>query len=52
MGLKTGYFFTEVLHPFLTFKNHGYEVDIASETGTAHIDQTSVAYAQTDGESR
>lgn len=52
LGLKTGYFFTEVLHPYLTFKNHGFDVDMVSETGTAHIDQSSIAYAQTDGESR
>ena len=52
LGVKTGYFFTEVLHPYITFKNHGYDVDIVSETGEAHVDQTSIVYAQTDGESR
>ncbi|CAF0873876.1 unnamed protein product [Rotaria sordida] len=41
LGLKTGYFWTEVLHPYETFKNHGYEVDLVSETGTTGMDESS-----------
>ncbi|CAF1343130.1 unnamed protein product [Rotaria sordida] len=52
LGLKTGYFWTEVLHPYETFKNHGYEVDLVSETGTTGMDESSSIYAQIDGESR
>jgi len=51
-GFHTGYFFTEVLHPYLTFKAHGYDVDIVSETGKAGIDQNSIVYAQIDSVSR
>lgn len=41
-----------MLHPYETFINHGYEVDIVSETGTTGIDESSSIYAQIDGESR
>lgn len=50
--IRTGYFFTEVAHPYLTFKNHGYDVDVASETGEGSVDKSSVPYAYMDGESR
>lgn len=32
--------------------NHGYQVDVVSETGETGIDQSSSIYAQIDGESR
>ena len=37
-GKETGYFITEVLHPYLVFKKAGFEVDLASETGTGQPD--------------
>jgi len=52
LGLHTGYFFTEVVHPYLTFKNHGFEIECVSETGSASIDQSSIPYAELDAESR
>ena len=33
-GHKTGLFYTEALHPFEVFTEAGFEVDLASETGT------------------
>ena len=51
-GFHTGYFFTEVLHPYITFLNHGYDVDIISETGKAGLDQNSIVYAEIDSVSR
>jgi D-lactate dehydratase len=33
-GLKTGLFYTEALHPFEVLTEAGFEVDLASETGT------------------
>jgi D-lactate dehydratase len=33
-GHKTGLFFTEALHPFEVLTQAGFEVDIASDTGT------------------
>ncbi|CAF0869249.1 unnamed protein product [Rotaria sp. Silwood1] len=50
LGLKTSYFWTEVLHLYETFKNYGYEVGIVSETGTVGIDESSSIYAQIDRE--
>ena len=34
-GLKTGLFYTEALHPFEVLTDAGFEVDLASETGTS-----------------
>jgi hypothetical protein len=33
-GQKTGLFFTEALHPFEVLTGAGFEVDLASETGS------------------
>jgi len=33
-GHKTGLFYTEALHPFQVLTEAGFEVDLASETGT------------------
>lgn len=33
-GKETGLFITEALHPFEVFREAGFEVDLASETGT------------------
>src|SRR5262249_49162731 len=41
-GLKTGLFYTEALHPFDVLTDAGFEVDLASETGTCGIDEVSV----------
>jgi len=35
---ETGYFITEVLHPYKVFKEAGFEVDLASETGKGQPD--------------
>jgi putative intracellular protease/amidase len=40
-GAKTGLFYTEALHPYLTFTKAGFEVDLASETGTFGMDEHS-----------
>jgi putative intracellular protease/amidase len=37
-GQKTGLFFTEALHPFEVLTQAGFEVDLASETGTYGLD--------------
>jgi len=41
-GHKTGLFFTEALHPFEVLSDAGFEVDLASETGTCGIDFNSL----------
>jgi D-lactate dehydratase len=41
-GHKTGLFFTEALHPFLVLTDAGFEVDLASETGTFGLDEVSL----------
>ncbi len=41
-GVKTGVFFTEALHPFQVFTEAGFEIDIASETGTFGWDEFSL----------
>jgi putative intracellular protease/amidase len=41
-GLRTGLFYTEALHPFEVLTEAGFEVDLASETGSCGIDQVSV----------
>src|SRR5580693_10782663 len=41
-GHKTGLFFTEALHPFEVLTAAGFEVDLASETGTFGFDDVSL----------
>jgi putative intracellular protease/amidase len=41
-GQKTGLFFTEALHPFEGLTQAGFEVDIASETGTYGLNEISL----------
>lgn len=41
-GRKTGLFYTEALHPFEVLTEAGFEVDLASETGTFGMDAVSV----------
>jgi putative intracellular protease/amidase len=41
-GQRTGLFFTEALHPFEVLTQAGFEVDIASETGTYGLDEISL----------
>src|SRR5882757_7438891 len=41
-GLKTGLFYTEALHPFEVLTAAGFEVDLASETGTFGLDDVSL----------
>src|ERR1700722_13008493 len=41
-GRKTGLFYTEGLHPFEVFTEAGFQVDLASETGTFGMDAVSV----------
>ncbi|ORX75169.1 class I glutamine amidotransferase-like protein [Basidiobolus meristosporus CBS 931.73] len=42
-GSKTGLFYTEALHPFKALVQAGFEVDIASETGTYGVDEHSLS---------
>src|SRR5262249_26713399 len=41
-GHKTGVFFVEALHPFEVLTAAGFEVDLASETGTCGFDEISL----------
>src|SRR5215469_2451945 len=41
-GTKTGLFFTEALHPFEVLTEAGFEVELASETGTCGLDEVSL----------
>lgn len=41
-GKRTGLFFTEALHPFEVFTTAGFEVDLATETGTFGFDEHSL----------
>jgi putative intracellular protease/amidase len=41
-GTKTGLFFTEALHPFEVLTQAGFDVDLASETGTFGLDDLSL----------
>lgn len=41
-GTPNGLFYTEVLHPFNALTGAGFEVDLASETGSYTLDPTSV----------
>ncbi|KAF1804271.1 class I glutamine amidotransferase-like protein [Mucor lusitanicus] len=40
-GTKTGLFYTEALHPYQALKKAGFEIDLASETGTYGMDEHS-----------
>jgi len=42
-GLKTGVFFVEALHPYEVLTTAGFEVDLASETGTFGFDAVSLS---------
>ncbi|HJT31312.1 MAG TPA: DJ-1/PfpI family protein [Pirellulales bacterium] len=44
-GKRTGLFFTEALHPFEVLTKAGFEVDLATETGTFGYDEHSVEKA-------
>ena len=41
-GHKTGVFFVEALHPYEVLTAAGFEVDLASETGTCGFDDVSL----------
>ncbi|MGC4051238.1 MAG: hypothetical protein QM757_17900 [Paludibaculum sp.] len=41
-GHKTGLFFTEALHPYEVLTDAGFEVDLATETGTCGLDYNSL----------
>jgi putative intracellular protease/amidase len=41
-GTKTGLFFTEALHPFEVLTQAGFEVELATETGTYGLDDLSL----------
>jgi D-lactate dehydratase len=41
-GTKTGLFYTEALHPFEVFTEAGFEIDLATETGTFGLDDLSL----------
>ncbi|GAB5591843.1 plasma membrane heat shock protein [Umbelopsis nana] len=40
-GKRTGLFYNEALHPYLVFTKAGFQVDLASETGTYGLDEHS-----------
>jgi len=42
-GKKSGYYWSEVYHPFEVFTKAGYTVDTVSLTGTASVDEHSVS---------
>ena len=41
-GAKTGLFYGEALHPYHEFVKAGFEVDLASETGSYGVDDHSI----------
>jgi len=45
-GVKSGYFWSEVYHPFEVFTKAGYAVDTVSLTGSATVDEHSVSTTQ------
>ena len=49
-GDPTGYYLSEVVHPYNKFIAGGWEVDFASITGTATCDPSSVEAAKDDAE--
>ena len=51
-GKKTGVFVVEALHPFEVFRKKGYEIQLASETGTFGWDDHSVVPDFLNGEDK
>ena len=51
-GHRTGLFFTEALHPFEVLTEAGFEVDLASETGTFGLDDVSLTLPFLSGSDR
>jgi putative intracellular protease/amidase len=51
-GTKTGLFYTEALHPYEVLTKAGFEVDLASETGTYGVDDLSTTKQFLDGADR
>jgi putative intracellular protease/amidase len=51
-GEPTGMFISEVLHPYLVFKAHGFEVDLVSEKGTYVADTLSLTQGFLNGKDR
>ena len=49
-GKKTGLFAVEAIHPFETFKAHGYDVEFVSETGTFGYDEHSLGEDALNGD--
>jgi len=45
-GSKSGYYWSEVYHPFEVFTSNGYAVDTVSLTGSATVDEHSVRTAE------
>jgi len=41
-GTKTGLFYTEALHPYEVLTQAGFEVDLATETGSYGVDELSI----------
>ncbi|MCV7229810.1 molecular chaperone Hsp31 [Mycolicibacterium komossense] len=51
-GTKTGLFFTEALHPYEVFTAAGFDVDLATETGTYGLDDLSLTEQFLAGDDR
>src|SRR5262249_34209669 len=51
-GTKTGLFYTEAFHPFEVLTKAGYEVDLASETGSFGVDDLSKTPQFLNGEDK
>lgn len=51
-GTKTGLFFTEALHPFEMLTQAGFDVDLATETGTYGLDDLSLTSQFLSGDNR
>src|ERR1700722_7279432 len=51
-GTKTGFFSTEAFHPYEVLTKVGFEVDLASETGTYGIDDLSTPQPFLNGADR
>jgi putative intracellular protease/amidase len=51
-GTKTGLFYTEAFHPYEVLTKAGYEVDLASETGTYGVDDLSTTKQFLNGADR
>jgi hypothetical protein len=44
-GTKTGLFYTEALHPYEVLTQAGFDVDLATETGTYGLDDLSLRWS-------